>query len=752
MKRERFNQIIYVLAIFGLFAVLEQTEVILGYSPFTLAFFIALIYARRNFLLTAPVFLIVKILYNPDIETIITSVVPLFIVVGVFLVFKKFKKSPTPFSMNALTLVCRIFETAQALADGVGVYSVLTGIILGQVFAFTACLSCFAICVRGARAKFTLDELISLCGTLIVFSAGFYTLSVLGVRPYFAFATFISLVSTYALGSSGMVLGAVIGLGAGFSGDVFFAITLVCGSLVTLAFRGVSPYLSAVGFLFAVCGAGYYFGESAFSPEAVITLSLGALAFCLLPNKIMESVAELLSAIRERNGGRGIVNRNRMDTSRKLSSLATLFWELSALVGENKNNDKGEDEQIEDLAESVKLSLCGNCPKMEECEGILSGKTSELLRPIAESAVKRGKATLLELPSYFTGSCIRVGELIPLVNQKKEEIIKKVKEDSYTVSGRRLLGEQLFEAGELLSSFASEMRKSVGFEVQKERIVVDELAYKNVVCSEAVIEWGGDKVIVFAKNGEERRRAIEKVVSSVMKQKMHASVDRCSGLNGFDVVTLEKKSELDMAFGEASSIKDGEERGGDSRLIMRPARDRYIIAIADGMGSGEKAERASARAVSMVESFYKAGFSHGKVVNLVNKMLTFTGEDCYNTLDMCVCDMKSKSCDFIKMGASPSYIKRGERVEAVESEALPMGVFQEVTPTVIHKELMKGDMIVLVSDGVTDSIGGEELINLISAIKTPNPQEMANLIKKRATALGAVDDVSVSVGKVYGQN
>ena len=65
-----------------------------------------------------------------------------------------------------------------------------------------------------------------------------------------------------------------------------------------------------------------------------------------------------------------------------------------------------------------------------------------------------------------------------------------------------------------------------------------------------------------------------------------------------------------------------------------------------------------------------------------------------------------------------------------------------------HK-IKENDMIVLCSDGVTDSIGADELELFIQRLNTPNPQEMASLIKKRATEKGALDDISVVVGKVY---
>lgn len=749
MKREKFNDLIYVSGVFGAFFVLERAEFGLGYSPFLIGLLVALCFARRNLILTAPVFLAVKLISSPSFETAISAIVPILLLVVVYAVCLKLKKSLTPFSVNLVALLCRVPETVQAVFSGVGTYNVVTGVVLGQIFAYAMSVSAYALFVRGVRTRFTLDELISTSAVLVVFSAGFYTFTVASVRPFFMIATFIILVSTYALGSAGLAVSAVIGLGAGFGGDYFLTVPLVCGSLIVLAFRTVSPYFSGVGYVLSMCAVGYYFGENAFSSSTVAMIAIGALIFCLLPKKVMDELAVLLCAIGERYGGRGIVNRNRIEISRKLSSLASLFWDLSALVlGESKNLETTE-EKIDRLTTSVVEELCGDCPKKEECNQILGGKLVDLIEPIAESAVRRGKATLLELPSYLTGSCIKVNSVIPLVNELKEKQAREIKEKSYTKSGRLLLGEQLFGTGELLGSFATEMRKAIGFDTARERIVIDELAYKNVVCSEVVIESGGERVLVFAKFGEERKRAIEKVVSRIMKRKMIAFIDKEGEKKGFDMVILEPQSRLDMAFGEANSTKDGERSSGDSRLIMRPARDRYILAIADGMGSGERAERASTRAVSMVESFYKAGFSHSVIINLVNKMLTFTGEDCYNTLDMCVCDVKEGNCDFIKMGACPAFFKRDDRVELLEGEALPMGVIQEVSPTIIHKDIKEDDMIILVSDGVTDSVGVEELCAFIEGTDTPNPQEMANLIKKRATALGAVDDVSIAVGKVF---
>ncbi len=748
MKRDRFNQFIYVAVVFCAFCILEKAEVGLGYSPFGVAFYFALLYARRNCLLASPVFVATTVIFSPTISSLIYS--SSVVAVGILLtfVFKQLKKDLSLSVINTIAFICRLPQSVIWVSSGVSVYNAITALIVGQVFCYVSCICAYCTFVRGFKARFTLDELISMGIALVVFSAGLCGFKVVGVKPFFAFAIFFSLLTTYAIGANGIIVSVLLGVGAIFGGESFFLVCLVVGSVVTLAFRSVSPYVSAIIAILSICGVGQLIGENLFSSESVIALCVGALAFCLLPRGVMEEISSFLFAVSQRQGGRSVVNRNRLDLSRKLSSLATLFWEFSSLLSDGVSQDE-EQKQILTLCEKVKSSLCDNCPKREECEQILDGKTTELLYPVCESAIRRGKGTLLELSSYFTGSCIKVGQLIPLVNLEKEKLINLAKEKSYMNAGKRLVSEQFFSVGELLGTLATDIRTPVGFDLKKERELLDELAYKNVVCSEVVIEWGIGKVLVFAKEGAEQIKVIEKVASKVLKKKMKASIDSIPDYKGFDVVVLEERTDLEMALGEANSTKEGEKLSGDSRLIFKPDKSRYVLAVADGMGSGEKAERVSAKAVSLIENFYKAGFTHERVVSLVNKTLTFTGEECYNTLDMCVCDMKSGSCDFIKLGACPSFLKRGERVEVLEGEALPMGVIQEITPTIINKEIQRGDMIILVSDGVTDSIGVEELTHFISSLKTPNPQEMANFIKKRATARGAIDDVSVAVGRIY---
>lgn len=749
MKRESFNSIILGVGIFTALLLLAMAKTKGGFSPFTLGFFVALVYARRNFLVVSPLYVLANFIINPTLYVLFLSALPVAIFAIVYFVHYKMKKEVGLFTVNLFSFVSAIPTVLLNLYFGETIFYVGVHLLLSQMFTICATVCLYAVMVRGLKTRFTTDELICSAVTVTALSIGLFSVEAFGVRPFFIVCALVCLVMTYSLGSIGLVTAVTFGLGASFSGDVTILAPIVFAVLGALAFRTVSPYVCAISYCVCAVALGLYFGTNFSMIDGGCTV-FGGIIFCALPRRVKKELGAYLTAFREPHGDRRIVNRNRRAISERLAQGAKVFWELSGVVSDTARV-MSEEERVECVEQEVDGLFCGNCTKREECDRILSGKRRELIHPLVVSAVKKGKATLLELPAYVTGSCIKVNELIPLVNSVKEKFFEEERERGAENVGKMVFAEQLIGVGEMLACLSQDTGRIIGFDLGRERVLIDELAYKNVLCAEAIIEESGDSVTLLVKEGEARMRAIEKVTSKVMKKKMRAKIERTPRHHGFDSVILTPSPRFDMAFGEAVEMKTGEDRNGDSRLVSRPSVDTYILAIADGMGSGEGAERASSTAVSLVESFYKAGFSHKTVINMVNKMLTFTDSERYNTLDMCICNVREGKCDFIKMGSCASYLKRGEKVEVVESGALPMGVLQEVSPTIVEKEVENGDMLVLVSDGVTDSIGEEGLLDFISRENTPNPQVLARKIRSIALKRGkASDDVSVVVGKIFG--
>ena len=137
------------------------------------------------------------------------------------------------------------------------------------------------------------------------------------------------------------------------------------------------------------------------------------------------------------------------------------------------------------------------------------------------------------------------------------------------------------------------------------------------------------------------------------------------------------------------------------------------------------------------------------VLSLINKLLSLRNSEDFQALDMGVVNLRTGAVDFIKMGAPQSLIRRKEGFEIIEGASLPMGILDNVRPSVSRKILSDGDMLVLVSDGITEAIGIEGVARMVELNKTSNPQTLAELILADAQEVSKMDDMSVLCGRLY---
>ena len=180
---------------------------------------------------------------------------------------------------------------------------------------------------------------------------------------------------------------------------------------------------------------------------------------------------------------------------------------------------------------------------------------------------------------------------------------------------------------------------------------------------------------------------------------------------------------------------------------------KYLIALCDGMGSGERAEQASATAIGLIENFYRAGFDNDLIFNCINKLLTAVNSEVFTAVDICVVDLKEGIADFIKLGASQGMVKTKESVTFIEGASLPVGIVEEVQPTITKRVVRAGDFILLASDGFWDSFADRESpATLFSQCQLTNPETIAhNLLEQALRASNGVakDDTTVIVAKVF---
>lgn len=223
------------------------------------------------------------------------------------------------------------------------------------------------------------------------------------------------------------------------------------------------------------------------------------------------------------------------------------------------------------------------------------------------------------------------------------------------------------------------------------------------------------------------------------------------------VLHLVEKPRLRLNIYSKGIQKENSEISGDSYTYLQLDKGKYLLALADGMGSGKLAREESAASIEMYEDFASAGFNRETILEAINSVLLLDEEkECFSTLDICTVDLYSGEAEFIKIGAVSTFIARGRNVEILRSSSLPVGILGKVDREVFNKKLEKGDVIIMMTDGVIDSRGGairseDWLKEAVSKRKNNNPKHIAEdiLIRAGKNYKGNVkDDMTVMVAVV----
>ncbi len=221
-----------------------------------------------------------------------------------------------------------------------------------------------------------------------------------------------------------------------------------------------------------------------------------------------------------------------------------------------------------------------------------------------------------------------------------------------------------------------------------------------------------------------------------------------------------EEPDFHLLTGVAKAVKETEKISGDNYSFYEADHGRMAVILSDGMGSGEKACSDSGRVVDMMERLLESGFRKESAVQMINGALALAGqEENLSTLDICDIDLYTGECEFLKVGAACTYIKRGRLVDRLSAQNFPLGVFGQMEPEIQYRALQSGDYVIMLSDGVLDAlsqgIGEEVLPEVIGKMEYSNPNEMASQIMAyclRQSRGQIRDDMTVLVTGIWNQS
>ena len=254
------------------------------------------------------------------------------------------------------------------------------------------------------------------------------------------------------------------------------------------------------------------------------------------------------------------------------------------------------------------------------------------------------------------------------------------------------------------------------------------------------------------KTPEEAESAISLIVRNICGVKQRC-VERVVISPNYNVFKFKNIKKIKIRTYTATAVKDGSAVSGDNFAYAGRA-DKYYTVLCDGIGSGEEASNESNGAVDLMSRFLYSDFTEDQILRTLNSVLMIKlGDERYVTFDFSIIDYGTKEIRLYKAGAAPSYILSGKNVDKISGKSLPMGILDNFEYSSFKKEINIGDMVVMITDGIIDSISQDpkkSLDKYLEFIADKDPQTVANSILSYALRGqdNVMDDMTVLVTKI----
>lgn len=200
------------------------------------------------------------------------------------------------------------------------------------------------------------------------------------------------------------------------------------------------------------------------------------------------------------------------------------------------------------------------------------------------------------------------------------------------------------------------------------------------------------------------------------------------------------------------SARDGEPCG-DSVSAASSVDGRGFVLISDGMGTGYQAAEDSTLTSKIMKKLICGGFSFDSALKIVNSaLIARSNQESVASIDAVEINLFTGEAVFYKAGAAQSIIRKKDRSVTLERSSMPLGILRNVRFSKTRFTGEAGDIILLLSDGVTQTDCGWINDELLSW-STNNMEELSMHILKLASLRAdkqAADDMTVVAVKIEG--
>lgn len=445
----------------------------------------------------------------------------------------------------------------------------------------------------------------------------------------------------------------------------------------------------------------------------------------------------------------------------KLRDFSDSFRKLShALADQSEKQFQMNRHEMREFMEEVSAQVCERCENRERCMGQLELASSEMFGTLA-MAQEQGVLVAEQMPVRFLQECIHLERFVSETNQNLQMARMMMGVQNKMSENRQVMAGQMEEVGKLVEGLAEDMERMEEIPADAKNHIAKKLQGKRVKALGIMFYEKRDGRLEIHMRARTMRgrlvtaREVASVLSEVLSKPIRLSEDsRQIVSREMSYFVYEEDTPLVATTGVARRTKDGEEVSGDVFSCLPLPSGETLIALSDGMGSGREAFVESRQVIELLEQMAGAGFSQMSALKLINSVYLSCEElESYVTADLLILNLFHGNCQFIKNGATATYLYRDGEISCIEGQALPIGAGQKVKPYTRKVDILSGDYVIMMTDGVSDCLDGLEtgLAEYMEQWTGGNPEEIADALLEEAVCQcgGCVpDDMSVIVTEI----
>ncbi|MDP4099193.1 stage II sporulation protein E [Paenibacillus sp. P96] len=776
MKSNKAVQAVYAQRWVFMFSVmgflLGRATILNELAPFAAAYFGVIAFLRRDLMLPVAASVLLGSVFAPYPA--------LFVIGGELLLFAlihralstygKLELSYTPLMVFVSVFIVNLFRLA--IGPSFTWYSVLmmtTDAVLSFMLALVF-IQAIPLLTHSKRSGQLKNEeilcLIILLASMMTGAVGWTLqgLSVDHVLSRYLILVF-ALVGGATLGASvGVITGLILSL-ADMGAVVQMSLLAFSGLLSGMLRDGRKPAV-ALGMLLGSSILSIYLDGSGDVMRSTWESCAAILLFLLTPKSLFHWIGRFIPGTQEHaRSQHEYAKRIRDLTAERVSRFSEVFRQLSRSFQQvSAREGTAGDGEMGHFMNAVAESTCASCFKREQCWDKKFMQTYQYMTEMMSSIEENPDLEPKDMPAHWSKTCAKTDAVLHVMRQQYglHQHNNQWKRQIY--DSRLLVAEQLSGVSQVMDDLAREIKRENRAMHRQEDQIREALERLGLsICGIEIVNLDSGQVEIeivhaYTKGYDECRKIIAPLLSDILEEHITVLHETATdSRQGLATVTFGSAKTYEISTGVSYTAKGGDLLSGDSFSTVELGNGTFAVSLSDGMGNGERARQESSTALNILEQLLQSGMDERLAIKSVNSVLLLRSpEEMYATVDMALIDQYSAKTTFMKIGSTPSFIKRGNEVIPISASNLPIGIIQDIDIDLITIQLQPGDILIMMTDGVFDAPGhavNKELWmkRLILELDEDSPQEMADaLLEKvlREQQHQIHDDMTVVVSQV----